>query len=158
MSKRVVDNCMAPFEALLERAADENRGTITNGAIISVLKSIRPRLEELEQRADATAVVNVVQKIGDDLMQEAWELTNGDRHQAYGTAEEVFRAYGLIYTGFLAHKLKPGVVIDAADVALLMTGLKLAREANNPKRDNVVDAHGYLSLLARIRGWIKRAA
>lgn len=94
--------------------------------------------------------------IGDDLMREAWSLTNGDRHQAYGRAEDVFRAYGMIYTGLLAAKLKPGEVIDAADVAMLMTGLKLAREANKSKRDNVVDAHGYLSLLARIRGWIVR--
>jgi uncharacterized protein DUF6378 len=91
----------------------------------------------------------------DSLMQEAWALTNGDRHRAYGSAEEVFRAYGLIYTGLLSHKLLPGEVITAEDVALLMTGLKLARDAKNPKRDNVVDAHGYLSLLARIRGWVK---
>jgi hypothetical protein len=92
----------------------------------------------------------------DDLMEEAWRLTNGDRQSSYGKAEDVFRAYGLIWTGLLAKKLAPGEVIDASDVALLMTGLKLAREANGSgKRDNVVDAHGYLSLLARIRGWLK---
>lgn len=90
----------------------------------------------------------------DDLMLEAWTLTNGDRHQAYGPAEQVFRSYGLIWSGLLAHKLKDGAQIDAADVALLMTALKLARDAYQGKRDNIVDAHGFLSLLARIRGWI----
>ena len=92
--------------------------------------------------------------MGDDLMQEAWDLSNGDRHASYGSAEDAFRAYGHIWTGLLTRKLRPGVVITPEDVALLMTGLKLARDSANGKRDNIVDAHGYLSLLARLRGWI----
>lgn len=92
----------------------------------------------------------------DDLMDEAWDLTTRDRHNQYGSAEDAFRAYGHVWTGLLAHKLRPDVVIDASDVCLMMTGLKIAREVRNSKRDNVVDAHGYLSLLSRIRGWVSR--
>lgn len=92
---------------------------------------------------------------GDPLMADAWELTTRDRHNQYGSAEDAFRAYGHIWTGLLAHKLREGVVIDASDVCLMMTGLKIAREVRNTKRDNVVDAHGYLSLLSRIRGWFR---
>jgi hypothetical protein len=94
--------------------------------------------------------------VGDALMGEAWDLTTQDRHNQYGSAEDAFRAYGHIWTGLLQHKLLPGAVITAPDVCLMMTGLKIAREVRNTKRDNVVDAHGYLSLLARIRGWVKR--
>ncbi len=92
----------------------------------------------------------------DPLMDEAWDLTTRDRHNQYGSAEDAFRAYGHIWTGLLAHKLQPDAVIDASDVCLMMTGLKIAREVRNSKRDNVVDAHGYLSLLSRIRGWVNR--
>lgn len=100
----------------------------------------------------------IVQEVqgGDDLMAEAWDLTTRDRHNQYGSAEDAFRAYGHIWTGLLAHKLQPDAVIDASDVCLMMTGLKIAREVRNSKRDNVVDAHGYLSLLSRIRGWVNR--
>jgi hypothetical protein len=92
----------------------------------------------------------------DDLMNEAWDLTTRDRHNQYGSAEDAFRAYGHIWTGLLQHKLRDEAVIDATDVCLMMTGLKIAREVRNSKRDNVVDAHGYLSLLSRIRGWVSR--
>lgn len=92
----------------------------------------------------------------DPLMDEAWQLTTRDRHNQYGSAEDAFRAYGHIWTGLLQHKLKDDAVIDASDVCLMMTGLKIAREVRNSKRDNVVDAHGYLSLLSRIRGWVSR--
>jgi hypothetical protein len=118
------------------------------------------RRDEHEKHCDArplfvspfpepTVVVN-----DDPLMAEAWDLTTRDRHNQYGTAESAFRAYGHIWTGLLQHKLESGAVIDASDVCLMMTGLKIAREVRNTKRDNVVDAHGYLSLLSRIRGWV----
>lgn len=93
--------------------------------------------------------------VGDELMAEAWDLTNGDRAQAYGPAEQVFENYALIMTGLFQHKLREA--LTGADMTIFMTALKLAREAHSTgKRDNVVDAHGYLSILARLRGWITR--
>ncbi len=56
-----------------------------------------------------------------------------------------------MWTGLLQAKLAPGAAIDSADVALLMTALKLRREAHKPKPDNLIDAHGYLLCLERIR-------
>lgn len=111
-------------------------------------------IEALEARVKELEGYQPVSKIGDDLMQEAWDLTTQDRHNQYGSAVDAFRAYGHIWTGLLQHKLQPSVVIDPSDVAIMMTGLKLGREVRSSKRDNVVDAHGYLSLLARIRGWL----
>ena len=86
----------------------------------------------------------------DDLMSEAWKLTNGDRREAYGDPKEVFAAYGDMWTALLRQKLLPGVRIDAADATLMMAALKLCRESQRIKRDNVVDAHGYLSLHSRV--------
>lgn len=85
-------------------------------------------------------------------MDEAWRLTHSDRRAAYGSPEEVFRGYALMWTGLLANKLQPGVYLEAVDVTLMMTALKLAREANSRKGDNVVDAHGYLILHDEILG------
>lgn len=91
----------------------------------------------------------------DDLMKEAHALTNGDRRAAYGNPREVFGAYGLAWSAILARKLKPGENVTAEDVTLMMTALKLLRESNKVGRDNVVDAHGYLALHARIAGLVE---
>ena len=88
----------------------------------------------------------------DNLMGEAWDLTNGDRRDSYGDPAEVFAAYGAVWTSILGPKLKPGCTIDATDATLMMAGLKLCREAHKIKRDNVVDCHGYLSLHSRVAG------
>lgn len=93
--------------------------------------------------------------MNDDLMAEAWTLTNGDRRDAYGDPREVFAAYGHVWSGILASKLRPGIFIDAADATLMMAALKICREANKVKRDNVVDAHGYLSLHSRVTGLLE---
>jgi hypothetical protein len=83
---------------------------------------------------------------GTDAMQEAWKLTHGSRRDAYGTPAVVFEGYARIWSGLLIGKLQSGVTLTAADVTLMMTALKLAREANSPRTDNVVDAYGYLIL------------
>lgn len=87
----------------------------------------------------------------DDLMKEAWDLTHGDRRAAYGSPADVFEGYALMWTGLLQSKLKSGASLSALDVTLMMTALKLARESNAPKRDNIVDAHGYLALHTEIK-------
>lgn len=86
-------------------------------------------------------------------MTEAAGLITGDRKDAYGKVEDSFAAVALVWSGLLANKLAPGAVVSSVDVALLMVGLKLARETNQGKRDNVVDAHGYLGLLAQMRDY-----
>lgn len=84
-------------------------------------------------------------------MTEAWRLTHGDRRSAYGTPAMVFAGYAKMWSGLLAKKLRPGVDLDATDVTLMMTALKLAREANAQRDDNVVDAHGYLIMHEEIK-------
>jgi hypothetical protein len=83
------------------------------------------------------------------VIRTAWNLTHGDRRKAYGTPAVVFAGYAKIWSGLLAKKLRED--LTAGDVALMMTGLKLAREANSPGTDNVVDAHGYLIMHDEIK-------
>jgi hypothetical protein len=75
---------------------------------------------------------------------EAESLVLGDRQSSYGHPLDNFSANAHMWTGTLYYKLKAGEVITPEDVALLMTQVKIAREINVPKRDNLVDAHGYL--------------
>ena len=75
---------------------------------------------------------------------EAELLVLGARQDTYGHPLDNFTANAHMWTGTLYYKLKDGEVITPEDVALLMTQVKIAREINVSKRDNLVDAHGYL--------------
>ena len=75
---------------------------------------------------------------------EAEQLIQGDRREAYGPVTESFQRIANVWTGILQHRLKSN--ITAKEVALLMGGLKLCREANSPKRDNRVDGVAYWDL------------
>lgn len=87
-----------------------------------------------------------VGKPGEDEMAEANALVNGDRLAAYGPPRPAYDAQAQVWSGLLAHKLKEP--LTAEDVILLLTGMKLCREARKPKRDNRVDVHGYMLVLA----------
>lgn len=110
-----------------------------------------------ERWEQAKALRAILSAATDNLMSEAWKLTNGDRRDAYGDPREVFTAYGWAWSAIIAAKLKPGEFINAEDATLMMAALKICREANKVKRDNVVDAHGYLSLHSRVAGLLEEA-
>lgn len=79
----------------------------------------------------------------------AAKLVLGDRNADYGNPHPDFAGIALMWSGLLNTKLREH--ISATDVALMMTALKLRREAHKPKDDNVTDAHGYLLCLEWIR-------
>lgn len=76
--------------------------------------------------------------------EEAARIVLGPRGAYYDSPLPNFERTGLIWSGVLYSKLKDGVRITPEDVALCMVGVKLSREAFRHKRDNIVDAHGYL--------------
>lgn len=88
-----------------------------------------------------------------DCAIEAFNLVNGGRQDAYGKPERSFEALADVFTGLLKRKLKDGERVTASDACLLMVGLKITRQQNQQKRDNVVDAHGYLFLHEQIAGF-----
>lgn len=81
------------------------------------------------------------------VCQEADRLVTDDRQGYYGHPWDNFLLTAQIVTPMLRKKLKDGVDLDPEDVAFFMIGLKLAREINRHKRDNLVDAIGYLKCL-----------
>lgn len=91
---------------------------------------------------------NGAPKPGEDHMAEANALVNGERMAAYGSPKPAYDAQAKVWSGLLHHKLKED--LTASDVVLLLTGMKLAREARRHKRDNVVDLHGYGLVLAHV--------
>lgn len=87
-------------------------------------------------------------KPGEDHMAEANALVNGDRQVSYGSPFQSYTAQAKIWSGMLADKLRTD--LTAEDVVLLLAAMKLRRQAHKPKRDNVVDVHGYALVLAHV--------
>jgi hypothetical protein len=81
---------------------------------------------------------------GCNIAEEATKLVCGDRNEQYGPPEQDYQRTAATWSGMLIHKLKPGEVIEAREAMLMMAGLKLCREMTKPKRDNRVDAIGYV--------------
>ena len=79
-----------------------------------------------------------------DLCIDAQELVAGARQRDYGTPTENLGRIAAMWTPLL------GVEVTPKHVALCMVALKLAREVNTPKRDNIVDGIGYLLIAAEV--------
>lgn len=80
----------------------------------------------------------------ESILQEAHRLVHGDRGADYGHPLDDFTK-----TAALFNTLR-GTTLTAEDVALFMVCVKLSREANRHKRDNLVDACGYLETLTMV--------
>lgn len=80
----------------------------------------------------------------ESISEEARRIITSSKRSDYGPAEESFDRIAEVWTGLLRTKLSQQ--ITGKDVAILMTGFKLCREMNAHKRDNLVDAVGYLEL------------
>ncbi len=73
-----------------------------------------------------------------------------ERGLQYGDPSESFLQIAEIWTTLLRAQLAPGQRVSASDVGLLMASLKIVRQANTHKRDNLVDAIGYLTIVSRL--------
>lgn len=80
----------------------------------------------------------------ESILEEAQRLVHGARESSYGRPIDNWTRTANIWSALL------GVEVSAEQAALCMVGVKIAREAHSPKRDNRVDAAGYLSVLERI--------
>lgn len=90
----------------------------------------------------------VIERPGESEMKEALGLVYGDRQGDYGTPRENYNGIARVWSGILFQILKRDITPEEA--ALMMVGLKLQRQAMKHKRDNLVDAHGYLVVYARV--------
>lgn len=74
-----------------------------------------------------------------------------DRQGSYGSPAASFDRNAAIWTAVLSKKLKPGQAVSAADVVLMMAGLKLSRLVETPDHlDSAVDLAGYASLVQEV--------
>ena len=78
------------------------------------------------------------------VLAEAERVINGERQDAYGNPEDSFTDIADLWGWYLGLSLTPSAV------AVMMALLKFAREKHQHKRDNIVDACGYLALYSDI--------
>lgn len=78
------------------------------------------------------------------ILLEAEGLVGGDRQESYGDPQVSFERAAKIASQMC------GYTVTAKDVVCVMVALKLSRESHKHKRDNLVDACGYLELLNRL--------
>ena len=80
------------------------------------------------------------------LLNEAKSLITGDRNNQYGPPTQDFTRTAEFWTTYLGDKLAPGEKIEAHDMAIMMTLLKVSRIAWEPtKQDSWADASGYVA-------------
>ena len=108
------------------------------------------RLEVTVNADDVLARIEEFSKPGASEMLEANHLVNGDRQADYGSPRTNYEGIAQVWSGLLVNILQRPITPEEA--ALMMVGLKLQRECQKHKRDNIVDAHGYLLVLGHIRG------
>ena len=84
------------------------------------------------------------------VLAEADAVAGQDRSRDYGHPLVNHERIAAIWSVQLGCKLESP--IEPREVALMMIGLKLAREVNTPKRDNLVDIAGYVKCVDMIDG------
>jgi hypothetical protein len=99
------------------------------------------------QKLDITDA-ELVRGPGAANMAEACRLVNGPRQGDYGTPRQNYEGIAKVWSGILSNRLKSDITPEEA--ALMMVGLKLQRQAQKHKQDNLVDAHGYLLVYEHI--------
>jgi hypothetical protein len=86
----------------------------------------------------------------ESILDEAKRIVHGDRGENYGHPFEDFSRTAQIWSAILGTEVTP------ENVALCMVGLKISREVNRPKRDNIVDGAGYFETLQMVKDERKR--
>lgn len=77
-----------------------------------------------------------------NILEEANNLVYGDRQKDYGHPLSDFTRTAKMWEAIL------GFPVSAEQVGLCMIAVKISRQVNRPKRDNLVDAAGYAATVA----------
>jgi len=80
------------------------------------------------------------------ILDEAKTIINGERQDTNGNPEDSFATIGEFWSTYIANKYKVILTLSPKDCTLMMALFKIARETHQGKRDNLVDAVGYLGI------------
>lgn len=97
-------------------------------------------LDDAEKSAGVDRLLSNLQDVGP--LMTGHRLVHGARGDNYGHPYEDFGRTADAVTAFLGNKLN--APIEPEDIALIMLCVKLSREMNKPKPDNLTDAAGYI--------------
>lgn len=86
-----------------------------------------------------------------NIFDEAKEIILGDREETYGHPSKNLERIAIQWTLYLRQKYNKQIIISAEDICWMMTVLKMVRQMNSEKRDNLVDAIGYIGLIDRLK-------
>jgi hypothetical protein len=75
--------------------------------------------------------------MSETILQEAQRLVHGDRQADYGHPLDDFSRTAKMWSAIL------GFPVSAEQVGLCMCAVKIGRQCNRPKRDNMTDLAGY---------------
>ena len=83
---------------------------------------------------------------GKALFDAASNIINGERQTQYGNPEDSFTWIAQRWNQYLKGRYGATFELNAEDATFMMADFKMARECNQRKPDNVVDAVGYLGI------------
>lgn len=93
----------------------------------------------------------VTVELTESVLMEAQKIIYGDREKTYGRPDINLFRIALLWDAYLKGKYGENTfAITSEDVCWMMNLMKCARQMNESKRDNLVDACGYISLIERI--------
>ena len=111
------------------------------GIEASIAKYIGVPLWKMVETTDGIKLVTAEENI----LEEAQRIVYGARQKDYGHPIDDFTKTGKMWSVILGvEKVLP------EQVALCMIAVKISRQLNHPKRDNVVDGAGYFGTLALV--------
>lgn len=79
-----------------------------------------------------------------NILEEANSLVNGNRQADYGHPLDDFQRTAKMWTAILGFPVTP------EQVGLCMCAVKISRQVNHPKRDNLVDLAGYAATVEMV--------
>ncbi len=85
------------------------------------------------------------------LLLEAHDIINGERKKTYGAAANGMQGVADQWNLFMRQKYGHGAPeLTAEDVCWMMADLKKYRQMFKSRRDNVLDAAGYIGLIEQV--------
>ena len=79
------------------------------------------------------------------VLKEADGLVNGDRQASYGHPHTDYTCTADMWSAMILRRYGVDIPLTPDFACLMMVAVKLSRECGKPKRDNLVDAAGYIA-------------